>query len=201
MKRSLTSTRGLRDERGFTAAELLVAMGLSAVAAIVIYSVFFSTRGAYFDSRAVAETQSDSRTVMGLMGQDLRSAGSNPRGQAGIVQRMPVADLTSVRVQNDADGNGLIDAVGEPAEDVTWSFDPDSGSITRSTPQGVATLLTRVADLRFTYLDAAGNPLGPVPLTPENRDLVRAVDVQLSVEILDEATRTWNTVLALRNDP
>ena len=64
-----------------------------------------------------------------------------------------------------------------------------------------AVLLDGVTDLQFAYLDAGGNALGPLPLSPENRDLVRAVNVQLSVEILDENTRTWNTLLALRNDP
>lgn len=189
----------IRDRRGFTAAELLVAMGLSAVAAVIIYSVFFSTRNAYFDTRGVSEAQSDSRSVMGLLSQDLRSAGSDPR-RIGL-QRLPAADLASVRVQNDANGNGVIDAAGEPAEDVTWTFDPDNGTIVRTTPQGAAALLGNVTDLQFTYLDAGGNALGPLPLSPENRNLVRAVDVSLTTAILDDDTRTWNTLLALRNDP
>ena len=177
----------LRDRRGFTAAELMVAMGLSAVAAVIIYSVFFSTRNAYFDTRGISEAQSDSRTVIGLLSQDLRSAGSDPR-QSGLLQRLPAADLTSVRVQNDADASGFINASGEPAEDITWSFDADNGTVLRTTPDGAAVLLDGVTDLQFAYLDAGGNALGPV-------------SVQLSVEILDENTRTWNTLLALRNDP
>jgi prepilin-type N-terminal cleavage/methylation domain-containing protein len=189
----------IRDRRGFTAAELLVAMGLGAVAAVIIYSVLFSTRDAYFDTRGVSEVQSDSRSVVGLMSQDLRSAGSDPR-RIGL-QRLPIADQASVRVQNDADGNGVINANGEPAEDVTWSFDPDNGTIVRTTPQGAAVLLGNVTALQFTYMDAAGNALGPLPLSAENRDLVRAVDVSLTVQILDDDTRTWNTLLALRNDP
>lgn len=189
----------IRDRRGFTAAELLVAMGLGAVAAVIIYSVLFSTRDAYFDTRGVSEVQSDSRSVVGLMSQDLRSAGSDPR-RIGL-QRLPIADQASVRVQNDADGNGVINANGEPAEDVTWSFDADNGTIVRTTPQGAAVLLGNVTALQFTYMDAAGNALGPLPLSAENRDLVRAVDVSLTVQVLDDNTRTWNTVLALRNDP
>jgi prepilin-type N-terminal cleavage/methylation domain-containing protein len=190
----------LRDRRGFTAAELMVAMGLSAVAAVIIYSVFFSTRNAYFDTRGISEAQSESRTVIGLLSQDLRSAGSDPQ-QSGLLQRMPTADLTSVRVQNDADASGFINAGGEPAEDITWSFDANNGTVLRTTPDGASVLLDGVTDLQFAYLDAAGNALGPLPLSPENRDLVRAISVQLSVEILDENTRTWNTLLALRNDP
>ena len=190
----------LRDRRGFTAAELLVAMGLSAVAAVIIYSVFFSSRNAYFDTRQVSEVQSDSRAVMSLLAQDLRSAGSDPR-QSGLLQRLPVAAQNSVRIQNDADGSGSINAGGEPAEDVTWTFDPNDGTLTRATPDGAAVVLAGVTDLQFAYLDVGGNALGPLPLTPENRDLVRAVNVQLSVEILDDETRTWNTLLALRNDP
>ncbi|NNK48750.1 MAG: prepilin-type N-terminal cleavage/methylation domain-containing protein [Gemmatimonadetes bacterium] len=189
----------IRDRRGFTAAELLVAMGLGAVAAVIIYSVFFSTRNAYFDTRGVSEAQSDSRSVLSLMSQDLRSAGSDPR-RIGL-QRLPIADLDDVRVQNDADGDGVIDAAGEPAEDVTWSFDAAAGTVIRTTPQGANVLLNNVTGLQFTYLDAAGNALGPLPLSAENRDLVRAVDVSLTVELLDDNTRTWNTLLALRNDP
>ena len=200
MKKSTTMNRVLREQRGFTAAELLVAMALSAVAGIVIYSVFFSTRSSYFDTRDIAMTQSDSRNVMSLLAQDLRSAGSNLR-LSGAVQRLPVADDIAVRIQNDADGSGFINAVGEPAEDVTWTFDAAAETVVRTTPQGATTLLGDVTNLQFSYLDAAGNPLGPLPLTPENRDLVRAVSVVLTVRILDDATRTWNTVLALRNDP
>ena len=158
MKTLPTMRHHLRDQRGFTAAELLVAMGLSAVAAVVIYSVFFSTRDTYFDTRVAAETQSDSRTVLSLLSQDLRSAGSNPM-QTGAVQRLPVANGTAVRIQNDADGNGVINAAGEPAEDVTWSYDGDAESVLRTTPQGAATLLTNVTGFQFVYLDAGGNAL------------------------------------------
>ena len=200
MKEKKTMNRLLREQRGFSAAELLVAMALSAVAAIVIYSVFFSTRSSYFDTRDVAETQSDSRNVLSLLAQDIRSAGSNP-GLPAPVQRLPLASGIAVRIQNDADGSGFINAVGEPAEDVTWSFDGDAETVVRTTPEGAATLLTNVTDLQFIYLDVSGNPLGPLPLTPEDRNLVRAVNVLLTVRILDDATRTWNTVLALRNDP
>ena len=200
MKQRKIMNRLLREQRGFTAAELLVAMALSAVAAVVIYSVFFSTRSSYFDTRDIANTQSNSRNVMSLLAQDLRSAGSNPR-LTGAVQRLPVADGAAVRIQNDADGSGVINAVGEPAEDVTWSWDADAETIVRTTPEGATTLLGDVTNLQFIYLDAAGAPIGPLPLTPEDRDLVRAVNVILTVRILDDATRTWNTVLALRNDP
>ena len=200
MKEKKTMNRLLREQRGFSAAELLVAMALSAVAAIVIYSVFFSTRSSYFDTRTVAETQSDSRNVLSLLAQDIRSAGSNP-GLPAPVQRLPLASGIAVRIQNDADGSGFINAVGEPAEDVTWSFDGDAETVVRTTPEGAATLLTNVTDLQFIYLDVSGNPLGPLPLTPEDRNLVRAVNVLLTVRILDDATRTWNTVLALRTDP
>ena len=186
--------------RGFTLVEVMVALTLSAIGSAVIYSVFFSSRNSYFDTRQIAEVQSDSRAVIGLLAQDLRSAGSNPR-EVGAVQRLPFAGTDQVRVQSDADGSGFINAVGEPAEDVTWIFDPNTETITRNTPAGAATLLTDVISLQFSYLDVNGNLLGPLPLTPVNRDLVRAINVQLSLRIMDDAPRTWNTILALRNDP
>ncbi|RKZ08363.1 hypothetical protein DRQ53_02800 [bacterium] len=200
MNGQTTIVRLLRGQRGFTAIELLVSVVLSAVVGIIIFSVFFSSRDSYVDTRNVAITQSDSRNLMSLLAQDLRSAGSNPR-RVGTVQRLPVANGFVVRIQSDSDGNGMVNAAGEPAEDVTWAFDAVAESITRTTPEGTTTLLTNVTALQFVYLDAGGNVLGPLPLTPEDRDLVRAVDVALSVRILDDATRTWNTVLALRNDP
>lgn len=191
-------SKRLGDERGLTLMELMIALTLTAIASAVVYTIFVSTQGNFASTRGVTERQQDARVVIGLISQDVRSAGSDVLGIG--IERMAIAAADTVRIQSDLDGNGVIDALTEPAEDVTWFFDAGSGNVVRRTAAGDAAILRNVTDFRLRYLDAAGAPLAALPLVPEDRARVRAVTLDLSLRIDRNTERTWVNTVALRND-
>jgi len=185
---------------GFTIAELLVGMTLAAIAGVVLFNVFVSTQGAYYESRDITSNQSELRIVMGMMTQEIRSAGSD--AQELGVNRLGEASAARFTVQSDLNADGAIDAFNEPAEQVTYSFDADNETLTRSTAAGDVVLLDNVTAFQATYLDVNGDALGPLPLTQAQREQVRAVGISITVEPdNDEIERNWTATVAIRNDP
>lgn len=185
---------------GFTIAELLVGMTLAAIAGVVLFNVFVSTQGAYYESRDITSNQAELRIVMGMMTQEIRSAGSDAQDLG--VNRLGLADGGQFTVQSDLNGDGAINAVNEPAEQVTYLYDQDAETLTRRTGAGDVVILDNVTAFQVTYLDAAGDALGPLPLDQGNRELVRAIAVTITVDPdNDDVERTWSTTVAIRNDP
>ena len=187
----------LGDHRGVTLVEMMVALSLAAVAALVTYTVFVSTQGSFVDTREVTEQQQDARVVMNILTQEIRAAGSDGLGIG--IERLALCQTDTLRIQSDLDGDGVLDA-GEPAEDVLWFHDPANEAVVRRTASGDMVVLRDVVDFDFAYLDATGAPLANVPLPLEDRSRVRAVLIDLDVRITRNAERNWSTTVALRND-
>ena len=198
MSASLNRLRALRDPRGMTVMELMVAFSLAAVAAAVVYTVFISTQGSFVATRNETEHEQDARVVLGILTQEIRSAGSDVRGIG--LDRFAIAHGDTLRVQSDLDGDGVLSAVDEPSEDVTWYHDSGNGSLVRRTGAGDATVLRDVTAFSFRYLDGTGAALGGTPLSVADRNRVRAVAVDLTLRITRNTERTWTRTVALRND-
>lgn len=186
---------------GMTLIELMVGFSLAGVAAIVVYTVFVSTQGAYHDTKDITEVQGDARVVLGMIAQEIRAAGSDPNNDDGLFpEPLAQCDEDTLRMQADFDGNGTFDALAEPPEDVIWFHDAGNETIVRRTPSGDMPILRNVTAMAFQYLDDQGNALDTFPLDLETRRRVRAVRVEIQVRITRDFDRTWETVAALRND-
>lgn len=186
---------------GMTLIELMVGFSLAAVAAVVVYTVFVSTQGAYHDTKDITEVQGDARVVLGMIAQEIRAAGSDPNNDDALFpEPLAQCDEDTLRMQSDFDGNGTFDALAEPPEDVIWFYDAGSFTIVRRTPAGDMPILRNVTDVAFAYLDDQGNALDTFPLDLETRRRVRAVRVEIQVRVSRDINRTWTTVAALRND-
>ena len=72
--------------RGFSTAELLVASTVSLIGFAALYSVFFAQQKALRAQAAYAEVQTTTRSVLDLMGREIRMASYDPTGAA-----LPVA--------------------------------------------------------------------------------------------------------------
>ena len=72
-----------------------------------------------------------------MMAQEIRSAGSDANG-AGV-ERLVVCAADTLRIQSDLDSDGLIEGAVEPAEDVTWFYDPGGERLLRNTAGGTMT--------------------------------------------------------------
>jgi len=191
-------SRPLRNQRGLTITEILLGMTLAAVAAGVIFSVFLSTQNAYYDSRDMSASQSELRLVSGMIASELRSAGSDARdvGFDGIITAFPSA----IQFSSDLNGDGIIDSVNEPAEQVTYVWDDINQNLLRATGAGTFTIMTGVLDFQCHYFTPAGTELLPVPLDDAMRSQVRRIRLDFTVTGDDGVDRNWSTNVSLRND-
>lgn len=187
-----------RDARGFTIVEMVVAISLAAVATAVIFTIFVSTQSMYYDTRTMMETQSDSRIVFGLMSQEIRSAGSDVRNVG--VQRLVYAADDTLRIQSDINGDGVLNSVDEPAEDVTYLYDGVEETLVRRTGSGDMLLMSDVVGMQLRYMAANGTNLGPLPLDTAQRARVRAIGITVDFRMDDNAVRRWDTTVAIRNE-
>ena len=69
----------------------------------------------------------------------------------------------------------------------------------RTTAAGTQTILRSVTLVQFTYFDAEGNPLVATPLSANDRQRVRFVDIAIDGELRDGEPVTYSTRVYVRN--
>jgi len=175
-----------KNQKGFTLAELLVAMGLSLVVLGAGYSVFRVQTHTVRAQEFKMEAQQDARAALDMMVREVRNLGffptlapcTVPANNNGIV----AATATTLQFVYDANGDGSCAGTMAGAgadENVTYTLPPPltTGDITRSVNGGVAQPLTagNVTAATFSYFDGAGN----VTTDPA---LIRRVSITLTVQ-------------------
>lgn len=185
------------NRRGMTLVELMVALAIFAVVTTVLISFLTGSRRTYNDTSGRASYQQSLRAVFSLLTREIRSTGCDPT-EGGIVDRFVVADASQLRCQMDLDGNG--DVLGTaPDEDITYSYDSATESLTRTTLTGSIVILHDVQGLAFSYYDDAGNPLVSLPLSPADRQRVHFVGIAIAGETDQGEPVTYSTRVLVRN--
>ena len=120
-----------RDERGFTLAEILVAIALSLTILAVLHSFSRLHLHSLRYHEKGMEVLARGRAAMVLMTRKIREAGywpstggAPPSGCA----RVRTAAATQIRVQTDLNGNGTC---SDANEDTTYTYDANSKIIQR----------------------------------------------------------------------
>ena len=155
--------RKMRNEKGFTLVELLVAMAVGAIVMTSAYSMYVSQQKAYQITEEVTALHQNLRASMFFIERDLRMAGYNPTkaatsfGFTGMTASSVDVTMDSV-LENGAIGTG---------ETISYSI---SGNTLLRNCVIVADNITGVA---FTYLDTNGS-------VTALKSSVRSVDVSLS---------------------
>jgi prepilin-type N-terminal cleavage/methylation domain-containing protein len=180
-----------------TLVEMMVALAIFAVAMAVVFTFIVNSRRSYANISDRVEYQQTIRGALSLISREIRSAGCDPRGVS--FTRFPVADAGQLRCRMDLDGDGIIEIV-EPAEDVIYTFVGATDELTRDSGNGPQTILRNVNNLVFQYFDADGNPLGPVPLTANDRALIRFVEIDISGESDRGEPVNYATRVLIRNN-
>lgn len=189
-----------RHTEGFSLVELAVALTLAGMAALVVYGLFFDTRGAATDTQRIVDAQSDVRIAMNLMVQDIRGSGASPVELP--FERIAVAAPDTIRLLSDLDGNGAIDPGTEPPEDVTWFYDPVDEELVRRTATGEFAVARDVTGFDLNFLDDDGAALDIFPLSREDRAAARAVQLFVRFRVADGVERDRDVTILLRNaDP
>ena len=138
--------RGVRDERGFTIIELMIAVLVSLTILGSAASVISAVQNTYAHQMDDATVEQEARFAMDFIRRTLEQAGSNPYNIshanthvcAGTgFQGIRAMGTDNIRIQADVgtpDGLLIEDASGtcsQEDEDVTIAFDPLSNTITR----------------------------------------------------------------------
>ena len=187
-----------RHVRGMSLAELLVGSALSMIVIGGVYSFYAAQTQALAAQRAYARSQDVTRTVIDLLGRELRMATYDPSGAAittsppgscpGVKQGLLVGKLDEIRFVQDLNGDG---DVTDEAENLHYYA--LGGSLVRV--DGVSSPVTLVENLDVSgfvlkYFDNSNPPVELVPtgtppaLSSAQRDCVAKVrlTVRASVE-------------------
>lgn len=179
------------SKTGFSLVELILAMGISTIILLAIYSVFSITSKNFTTQNAAASAQQSLRTAIGLMARDIRAAGLDPidTDNFGFEQ----ANSTKLRITADSidsgtgEFNGTVDETN--FERVTYEF--QGNQIVQILYEGTgsenpAPLISNINNVQFAYLDADNNDLIDYGLSPpqvptDELTNIRTVEIQITI--------------------
>ena len=142
--------------------ETLAGMGLTLILLAAVYTFQGAQLKVLRAQNVYADSQNVTRTVIDVMSRELRMATYGVK--QGIIQATP----TSIRFQQDLNGDGLIAGAGE---DVTYTF--ADGQITRTDGLNApVTLVSNVPSNGFSilYFDGSSTPVQLVPALARLRE-------------------------------
>lgn len=154
----------LKNQKGFSLAELLVALGLSMFAMTLIYSAYRSQTQANVTQTQVVEMQQNIRAALFYMTRSIRMAGFDPDGiaEAGFVAALPsphagsgaTTSATAIAFTVDDNENGAID----DSDAELFAYRLNGTDLEQYVPSMGTwlTLAEHIDALNFVYLDASG---------------------------------------------
>ncbi len=154
-------------DAGFTLAELLAAMTVGVLVLLAGGFAFQVASGTLVRGSDQAEAQQNARWALERLSQEIRQAGYDPRATPPTFNFTAVSapTSTSVILQNDFNGNGLLDAPGacDPSSTTERvSYRLVGTELRRSTDPPAnacdAVVVGGVQQLTFSYFDMSGNP-------------------------------------------
>ena len=199
----------MRNQRGVTLIEQLIALGLGGVMMTGLFGYF---RSEAFHLRALETritTMEDARGALDIMIRDLKNAGSwgtgsapaesagadDPDGDAdSVCNRVYRATATIIHVQMDLNGNGNCTDL-EPRENLRYELTGPTSScsgpkiIRRNGDCLVANAVEGPGAL-FTYYDGAGNQL----VTTPDRTAIRRVRISFALRVTNPDPRVGGTL-------
>jgi Tfp pilus assembly protein PilV len=181
-----------------TLVELMVSLVIFGVIIAVVFGFLTESRRSYQSTRQKAQYQQGLRAVMSLVTRDVRSAGCDPAG-AGF-ERFPAGGVQAFRCRMDLNGDGDVTDTG-PDEDVAYTFDANTGELSRAVAGGAAVVIMRgLQNCTFNYYDNQGAVLGNVPLNATDRARIMAVDLVIAGETERQDPVHYSTRVAVRNN-
>ena len=198
--------RTLRDARGFTLVEFMIACLITTAVLGGTVMLASQLQQGYSTQLDEVVVEQEVRFALDWITRLLRSAGSNPYSINTSPCPVVGTPFQALRLDPDGDGmdddiriqadisppNGILggDVAGtctEEGEDVTIAHDADASTITRqdnnidADPEAMTEPI--ITELEFTYLDSARN-------VTANEDLIAFVQVQVTGR-----SKTYNTIL------
>lgn len=147
------------QEKGFTLAETVVAMGLGMLLLTAVIVTFQIQQRCYDIQEQTTEMVQTVRAATDMICREVRMAGYNPTGapfdglpyQAGTLRIL--ADLHGEKDNDPPDGD-----TNDPHEDITYRYDAKSMQIKRNTGGGDQPFAENIEAFSVVHLDRQGNP-------------------------------------------
>lgn len=178
----------LRDQRGYTVAEMLVTAAVIAFIMAGLLSLLVTGQQSYTTGAGRAEAQQNARLVVERMIRELRTAGHDPLGTATFAAVTALGAGTGFVIRNDWNGSGAIDAAVattvdnvQHGEQITYTFAGTTLTRQESVVDAAAVTVTdRISGMTLTYRDADDN----VVATPSgvNAANIRTVEVDVTTQ-------------------
>ncbi len=168
------------NERGFSLAELIIALAIALVLLSAVYSLFSTQNKQLVNQEQVAEMQQNARMAMEMMVHDIQMAGYNPTGglpKCGGTMPSTLTNATCVGILNAASntiklnmdttgstGSGSPDgATDGPSETVTYGlYTSTAGGVSvpclgrkTTTDSSYQPVVENIQSLTFDYRDAS----------------------------------------------
>jgi type IV pilus assembly protein PilW len=197
-------TRLLRDQRGYTLAEMLVSAAVIGLIMAGLFSLLVSGQQSYATGAGRAEAQQNARLVLERMVRELRTAGHDPLGTATFNAVTALGAGTGFVIRNDWSGDGVISATVPQTvdgvahgEQITYTFNGTTLMRLESGIDGAAETVTdRISSVTLEYRDDAGN----VVTTPSGANAANIRVVVLDVTTLpDVVTSGTATQMGVRS--
>lgn len=186
-----------KNQAGFTLIELIVGLGISAMALVALMGLFIGIQGKHYETRKAVTDMGDVRVALGLLAGEVRSAGSDAVERNIAGDGLLVATPDTLSLISDLDGDEVIEFT-EPPEMVRYVYDPVQESLTRDTGDGPVQLVQNVSACEFVYRDAAGSRLIPGVAGATTLD-VRTVQLRITINGGDGREETRQSTYMLRN--
>ena len=214
--------RIVRNDRGATLTEQLVALLLGSVMITGLYGFYRSELFHHISQEIKIATLEDARGALEIMVWDLKNAGSWGTGSAPperggvddpdndadtVCNRFYAATATMIHVQMDLNGNGNC-ADTDPRESIRYELTgptsscPGTNIIRRNGDCLVSNVAIPTAGKLFSYYDGAGADLGNAPSLQAIKRIRIAFAVQVKnpdPKISGNLTSTLSTGVELRN--
>jgi type IV pilus assembly protein PilW len=142
----------LRNRKGFTLLELLIAMALSVILMAAVYSTYYSQQKSYLVQEQLAAMQQNLRAAMFYMERDIRMAGYDPTRKAGV--GITTADDDSISFTEDTDGDAT-----PPFQSVTYILNDNDADGDDDLERNGDLIAENIEVLNFVYLDKDSNDL------------------------------------------
>lgn len=190
------------NNKGFSLIELLIAMAISAIVMMAIYSAYESQQKAYVMQEKVVDMQQNIRAGMYLMAREIRMAGYDPYmdSGAGITSATGnkfcfkfVADDDSY----DNDGDGTTDETGELKNieyDLYDAYSDGDNDIGRKVGDKKRAAAENIEEIEFYYTLADSTKT----TTPADPSQIRSVQITILARTENQVrdftdTKTYNT--------
>jgi type IV pilus assembly protein PilW len=151
----LSKERRTADSRGYTLMELMVSMTIGLIVMASVATTFTSQTRTYSAQEQINQMEQNARGALDIMSREIKMAGYKPNG--GSVTGVVSYSSTSLTIQADLNGDGIVSTSGSDHEQIAYAYDSANKRITRQVGNDAAAILAEnISALTFTYYQSTG---------------------------------------------